>query len=135
MYSLTAYCGYRWFYYFCLLTFLLALYVVDFLPLLYICKGFCFLYLLTVLFFSRNAPSFALNSDTDIAESAVFQAATFGNMSHPFYCLLLSVMGCGLCLFQQTQPESLQLGKWNLITLDVITARLISNVFLCVFLA
>ena len=37
VYPLTTYCGYRWLYYFCHLTFLLALYVIDLLPLLYIC--------------------------------------------------------------------------------------------------
>ena len=36
VYPLTAYCGYRWFYYFCLLIFLLTLYMDDFLPLLYV---------------------------------------------------------------------------------------------------
>ena len=37
MYPLTTYCRYRWFYYFCLLTFLLGLYTADLLPFLYIC--------------------------------------------------------------------------------------------------
>ena len=37
VYPLTAYCGYRWFYYFCLLTSLLALSLDDFLPFLYAC--------------------------------------------------------------------------------------------------
>ena len=37
LYPLTAYCGYRWFYYFCLLTSQLALCVDNFLPLLYVC--------------------------------------------------------------------------------------------------
>ena len=36
-YPLTAYCGYRWYYYFYLSTSLLALCVDDFLPLLYVC--------------------------------------------------------------------------------------------------
>ena len=35
--SLIVYCGYRWFYSFHLLTFLTPLYVLDLLPLLYIC--------------------------------------------------------------------------------------------------
>ena len=39
MYPLTVYCGYRWFYYFCLLTSLLV-FVDDFLPLLYVCSLF-----------------------------------------------------------------------------------------------
>ena len=45
VYPLTAYCGYRWFYYFCLLTLLLALYMVDLLPLLYICLLMSFFHL------------------------------------------------------------------------------------------
>ena len=55
----------------------------------------------------------------------------------PFKCLPLSDTGSGLHLFHQTQPESLQLSKWNLIILDMITAtdKLIPIIFLCVFLA
>ena len=37
VYPLTVYCWYRWFHYFCLLSFLLALCMDDFLPLLYVC--------------------------------------------------------------------------------------------------
>lgn len=37
VYPLTSYCRYRWFYYFCLLTFILALFVVDPLLLVYVC--------------------------------------------------------------------------------------------------
>ena len=37
VYPLATYCRYRWFYNFCLLTFLLALYMANILPLLYIC--------------------------------------------------------------------------------------------------
>ena len=39
MYTLTVYCGYRWFYYFCLLTSQLVR-MDDFLPLLYVCSLF-----------------------------------------------------------------------------------------------
>ena len=58
VYPLTAYCRYRWFYYFFLLTSLLALCVGDFLPLLYVhlyCWAFppmSFLFLIVAVSFS-----------------------------------------------------------------------------------
>ena len=60
VYSLTAYCGYRQFYYFCLLTSLLALCVDDFLPLLYVCLYQCNFSFYNFLVYSCDLLSFSL---------------------------------------------------------------------------